>query len=219
MTDGAVAGTASSRMGGRQIPWWLFAAVLAGVAAIVAGSLTIWGWGEDGLLHVTRYTARFSFLIFVTVFAAGALAQLFPNNLTRWLKRKRRYLGLSFALAHFLHLGALTSLLIAIGEAPDLVTIIGGGGAYVFIALMALTSNDWSVRRLGPKIWRRLHLTGIAYVWLIFMNSYVGRLASETPPEPRAIFIVITGLGFLALGLRIAAWTVRRRTRSQAVVH
>jgi DMSO/TMAO reductase YedYZ heme-binding membrane subunit len=218
MTDSTISRAAAPRPAGRKIPWWLFAAVLTGVVAIAAGSLATWGRGEEGLLHVTRYTARFSFLIFVTVFAAGALAQLFPNDLTRWLKRKRRYLGLSFALAHFLHLGALTSYFVAIGEAPDTVTIIGGGGAYVFIALMALTSNDWSVRRLGPKNWRRLHLTGIAYVWLIFMNSYIGRLASETPPEPKVIFAITAGLGFLALGLRIAAWIARRRTRSQAVV-
>ena len=151
------------------------------------------------------------------VFAAGALAQLFPSATTRWLKRNRRYLGLSFALAHFIHLGALTSFFIAIGEAPDIVTIIGGG-AYVLIAAMALTSNDWSVKTLGPKVWRRLHLVGIAYVWLIFMNSYIGRLTSETPPEPKVIFAITAGLGFLALGLRIAAWIARRRARSQAVV-
>src|SRR5690606_37151534 len=100
---------------------------------------------------------------------------------TRWLKRNRRYMGLSFALAHFLHLGAIVAYFASIGEMPDVVTIIGGGGAYVFIALLALTSNDWSVRKLGPKAWRRLHLVGISYVWLIFMNSYIGRLTSETP--------------------------------------
>ncbi|WP_339830436.1 hypothetical protein [uncultured Parvibaculum sp.] len=203
---------------GRQIPWWLFAAVLGVAAAIAAGSIALQGANEEGLLHITRYTARFAFLIFVVVFAAGALAQLFPSDTTRWLKRHRRYLGLSFALAHFIHLGALTSWFVAIGEMPETVTIIGGGLAYIFIALLALTSNDWSVRKLGPKVWRRLHLTGVAYVWLIFMNSYLGRLASETPPEPRVIFAITAGLGFLALGLRITAWAARRRSRSRALV-
>lgn len=218
MTDTTIPGTAAPRPAGKRIPWWLFAAVLGVAAAIAAGSLAFWGTGSEGLVHITRYTARFAFLIFIVVFATGALAQLFPSATTRWLKRNRRYLGLSFALAHFIHLGALTSFFIAIGEAPDIVTIIGGGGAYVLIAAMALTSNDWSVRTLGPKIWRRLHLVGIAYVWLIFMNSYIGRLTSETPPEPKVIFAITAGLGFLALGLRVAAWIARRRTRSQAVV-
>ena len=172
---------------GRQIPWWLFAAVLGVAAAIAAGSIALQGANEEGLLHITRYTAGFAFLIFVVVFAAGAL-------------------------------GALTSWFVAIGEMPETVTIIGGGLAYFFIALLALTSNDWSVRKLGPKVWRRLHLTGVAYVWLIFMNSYLARLASETPPEPRVIFAITAGLGFLALGLRITAWAARRRSRSRALV-
>lgn len=218
MTDSTISRAAAPRPAGRRIPWWLFAAVIAVAASIAVTSFALWGTGSEGILHITRYTARFAFLIFVAVFAAGALAQLFPSNTTRWLKRNRRYLGLSFALAHFIHLAALTSLFIAIGEAPDLLTIIGGGGAYMFIALMALTSNDWSVKKLGPKAWRRLHLTGIAYVWLIFMNSYVGRLASETPPEPKVIFAITAGLGVLALGLRVAAWIARRRSRSQALV-
>ncbi len=94
---------------------------------------------------------------------------------------------------------------------PELIAIIGGGGAYVFIAAMALTSNDWSVRKLGPKVWGRLHLAGVWYVWAIFMNSYVGRLASETPPEPKWIFAFTTALGIAALGLRIAAWMKKRR--------
>lgn len=210
MTQEATANLSRPRSG-RQIPWWLFGAVLGAVGAIAAGSLAVHGWTDQGLLHITRYTARLAFLIFITVFASAALAQLAPSPLTRWLKRNRRYMGLSFALAHFIHLGALTAYLTAIGEAPDTVTIVGGGGAYVFIALMALTSNDWSVRKLGPKSWRRLHLVGISYVWLIFMNSYVGRVVSETPPEPRGIFIVTAALGFLALGLRILAWGKRRR--------
>lgn len=210
MTQEATAGLSRPRIE-RRIPWWLFGAVLAVVGAIVAASIAAWGTGEEGLLHITRYTARFSFLIFVTVFAGAALAQLFPSPLTRWLRRNRRYMGLSFALAHFLHLGAIVAYHRAIGEVPGIVTIVGGGGAYLFIALLALTSNDWSVRKLGPKTWRRLHLVGISYVWLIFMNSYVGRLMSETPPEPKPIFAVTAGLGFLALGLRIAAWLKRRK--------
>ncbi|MBX3504595.1 MAG: hypothetical protein KF895_03885 [Parvibaculum sp.] len=200
----------------RSRPYWLFAATLAGAALIAALSFGLWGMGSDGLQHLTRYTARLAFLIFIVAFSAGALAQLFPSDGTRWLRRNRRYIGLSFALAHFIHLGALTGFFIAIGETPDIVTIVGGGGAYAFISLMALTSNDWSVRKLGPVVWRRLHLTGSYYIWAIFMNSYLGRIARETPPEPRIIFIATAALGFAALGLRIAAWARRRRKPAPA---
>ena len=187
----------------RVYPRWPFFGVLAVVAAIVAGSLAAFETAEAVLQHITRYTARFSFLIFVTVFASGALAALFPSDVTRWLRRNRRYTGLSFALAHFLHLIAIIALFVTIGEMPGLVTIVGGGLAYLFIAAMAATSNDWSVRKLGPKNWRRFHLAGVYYVWAIFMNSYLGRLASDAPPEPKWIFA--------ALALRIAAWLRKRR--------
>jgi methionine sulfoxide reductase heme-binding subunit len=195
----------------RTYPRWPFFAVLLAVAAIVAGSLAVFDTPQEIWQHITRYTARFSFLIFVIVFASGALAALFPSDTTRWLRRNRRYTGLSFALAHFLHLIAIIGLFVTIEEMPELVAIIGGGGAYVFIALMAMTSNDWSVRKLGPKIWGRLHRVGVWYVWAIFMNSYLSRLASETPPEPKWIFALTAGLGFAALGLRIAAWVKKRR--------
>lgn len=200
----------------RSRPYWLFPATLAAAALIATLSFGLWGLGSDGFLHVTRYTARLAFLIFIIAFAAGALAQLFPSDGTRWLRRNRRYIGLSFALAHFIHLFALTGFFISIGEVPDIVTIIGGGLAYVFVTLMALTSNDWSVRRLGPVLWRRLHLIGSYYIWAIFMNSYLNRIASETPPEPRIIFIATAALGFAALGLRIAAWVKKRRKSAPA---
>ena len=195
----------------RTYPRWPFFAVLLAVAAIALGSLAAFNTPQEIWQHITRYTARLSFLIFVTVFASGALATLFPSDTTRWLRRNRRYTGLSFALAHFLHLVAIIGLFVTIGDVPDIVAIVGGGLAYVFIAAMAATSNDWSVRKLGPKLWGRLHLAGVWYIWAIFMNSYVGRLMSETPPEPKWIFALTAGLGFAALGLRVAAWAKKRR--------
>jgi peptidoglycan/LPS O-acetylase OafA/YrhL len=74
----------------RTYPRWPFIAVFAIVAAIAGASLAIFGSGAEAALHATRYMARFSFLIFVTVFATGALAALFPSDATRWLRRNRR---------------------------------------------------------------------------------------------------------------------------------
>jgi sulfoxide reductase heme-binding subunit YedZ len=195
----------------RPVPYWLFLSVLAAEAALLALCFSLRGTGADGLLHLARYTARLAFLIFLLTFATGALAALSPSDATRWLRRNRRYLGLSFALAHFIHLAALTGFFIAIAEVPDLVTLAGGGLAYVFVLLMALTSNDAALRRLGPKNWRRLHLIGGWYIWLIFMNSYVGRILREAPPEPRWIFVALASLGLGVLVLRVAAWKKRRQ--------
>ncbi len=95
---------------------------------------------------------------------------------------------------------------------PGTATIVLGGLAFLLIALMALTSNDQSVRLLGPRAWRALHLVGAYYVWLVFMNSYLGRALGDAPPEPRVIFVITVALGLAAVVLRSAAWLGRRRS-------
>jgi methionine sulfoxide reductase heme-binding subunit len=192
-------------------PLWLFAAVPGCVLVIAALALLAAATTAEALLYVTRYTARFSFLIFAVVFATRALFELAPSPATRWLRRNRRYLGLSFALAHFLHLAALSAYFTVIGERPGVVTLVGGGIAYAFVAFMAATSNDRSVRALGRTTWQRIHFAGSVYIWLIFMNSYVGRLLGPEPPEPRVIFSLTAAIGFAAAALRVIAWWRRRR--------
>ncbi|MGB5949649.1 MAG: hypothetical protein WBG82_10030 [Parvibaculum sp.] len=195
----------------RAIPGRLYATVIAADVAILATSFACWGTGADGLLHAARYTARLSFLIFLAPFLASSLVYWFPSPMTRWMRARRRHLGLSFALAHFVHLTALTGFSVVSGEMPGMVTLFGGGGAYVLIALMALTSNDWSVRKLGTKAWGWLHWIGLYDIWLIFTFSYFGRVTKDAPQEPRVIYVVLFALAVAALLLRIATRIARQR--------
>lgn len=195
----------------RPIPWMLYAAVLAADAAIVAFAYVVWGPDTEAWLRAARYTARLSFLIFLAPFLATSLVYWVPSPATRWMRAKRRHLGLSFALAHFIHLGALTGYSILAGRMPGIVTLLGGGGAYVMILLMALTSNDWSVRTLGPRAWGWLHRIGVYDIWFIFAFSYFGRVTKHEPQEPRVIYIVLFGIAVTALLIRIATGLARRR--------
>src|SRR5262245_53298540 len=118
---------------------------LCGAAAAVAtgviiASLAAFPEANDGWLHAARYTARVSFLFFVPVFYARAWHQLRPSAASRWAVRNRRYLGLAFATAHFVHLFALTRFNVVTDQVPNVVTLVGGGGAYVFLTAMAATS-------------------------------------------------------------------------------
>ena len=94
-------------------------------------------------------------LLFTAAFAASALRRLWPTSFTRWLRRRRRQVGLSFAVSHGTHLLAIVALAMRFPESfwasTSLVTIVFGGIAYVFILLMAITSNDASVRLLGGR--------------------------------------------------------------------
>jgi DMSO/TMAO reductase YedYZ heme-binding membrane subunit len=176
----------------------LCAAAGAVATGVILASLAAFPEARDGWQHAARYTARLAFLFFVPVFYARAWHQLRPSAASRWAVRNRRYLGLAFATAHFVHLFALTRFNVVTDQVPDVVTLIGGGGAYVFIAAMAATSNDWSVRTLGARNWKRLHAVGIFWIWGVFTFSYFGRIA-----EGRLFFIPFLAVALAGLALRL----------------
>jgi DMSO/TMAO reductase YedYZ heme-binding membrane subunit len=169
----------------------LFAGLAAVAAAFVAG-----GSNADIALHAARWTARTALPLFLVAYLASSLLRLWPGTASRALMRRRRQWGLGFALAHTIHLVALAINVQVFGPSRAPETLIGGGLAYVLILLMALTSNDWSMQKLGRN-WKRLHRLGVHYIWLIFTISYAGRLGD---PEIGAVFTPIM-LGALALRL------------------
>jgi sulfoxide reductase heme-binding subunit YedZ len=183
----------------------------AAIGALCAGVLAFSDTGEDGIRGVIRLTARTSLVLFLLAFTASAVHRLWPRPRTRWLLANRRYLGLSFAASHGLHLLAIVALA---ARYPDefwghtqTSTIVVGGIGYVFVALMAATSNDASVAWLGAQRWTLLHTVGAYWIWAIFLVSYLGRAA--TAPANLAPLALVLG----AWGLRLAA----RRRRTVAV--
>jgi methionine sulfoxide reductase heme-binding subunit len=156
-----------------------------------------------------RWTARAAFPFFLVAYAASSLLRLWPSQLTKALMRRRRQWGLAFALAHTIHLAALATNLLVFGETRPGLVLLGGGTAYALMYLMALTSNDWSMRKLGRN-WKRLHTVGIHYSWLIFFQSYARSILLPDPDK------WIWGLAFAlllvgALGLRVYLRFGRRR--------
>ena len=79
----------------------------------------------------------------------------------------RRHIGLSLernALAHTIHLVALTSFFVTTNQNPDIVTVLGGGLAYLAMYIMAFTSNDNAVRKIAFKRWKLIHKLGANYI-------------------------------------------------------
>jgi sulfoxide reductase heme-binding subunit YedZ len=189
--------------------------LIAGAAALLAVAAGVASGGasaEDAARLAARYTARVAFPLLVLTYVASSLATLWPGERTRALLRQRRHWGLGFALAHFVHLGALVSFFVVIGERPDLFTMVGGGLAYLFLAAMAVTSTDAARRTLGPW-WKRLHVAGMHWLWIVFAFTYLGRLSD---PERFVQGAVLLPVAMAALLLRIAAWWKRRNTRMLA---
>jgi DMSO/TMAO reductase YedYZ heme-binding membrane subunit len=96
------------------------------------------------------------------------------------LVRERRYLGLSFAFAHFLHAAAL---MVYINMAPEAfwdgrtpASNIPGAIGYAAILLLAITSFDTPMRLIGLDNWKRLHRTGVWVIAVIFAGSFLTRI-------------------------------------------
>jgi methionine sulfoxide reductase heme-binding subunit len=195
---------------GWRITWVAAFAVIA-MALVI---LLIAGVNERGLHLVIRSTAQTSFALFLGAFAAAALLKLWPSRFSKWLRRNRRYVGVSFAASHILHAIAIIALASitgggSLGETP-VPELVGGGLAYAFILAMAATSSDKAVSLMGARRWSLLHAVGMYYIWLIFMFSYGGRAVSSIYYAPPALLLLI------AMGMRLLASSGRPAYQKRA---
>jgi DMSO/TMAO reductase YedYZ heme-binding membrane subunit len=187
------------RLEGWPIVGWS-ALVLVAMAGMLLG---VYGTQEEGVRVLIRSTARTSFVLLLAAFVASSARRLWRSDATSWLLRNRRYLGVSFAASHTLH---LAGILMLVTRWPDSfwlktsnVTIFGGGLGYLFVTAMALTSSDAAVRRLGMQRWKLMHRVGIWFLFGIFLLNYGPAGLSRPAYLPASLAV----LG--ALGLRIAA--------------
>jgi len=179
---------------------------LLAVLALTLTALCLWIAGMrqfevDGIRMVIRFTARSSLLLFCLAFGAAALERLWPNAWTRWLRRNRRALGVSFAASHGLHATAIAAFAaldpVGFAAATSLASYVFGGIGYTFIIAMTATSFDRTAQAIGPRAWRILHLTGGYYLWFQFMVSFGKRI----PDMPLYALFLIPLLVVLALRL------------------
>ncbi|MET0152535.1 MAG: hypothetical protein ABW298_07995 [Candidatus Binatia bacterium] len=197
-------------IGGPLRGWSLVAWTALVVGGGAAGILASEGAGEAGLLEVLRATARTSLLLFLCVFLASTARACWPNRASEWLLENRRYLGVSFATSHAVHLAAIVGLTRVSAHRPDSAVLVLGGLGFLLILAMAATSFDRTAALLGARRWKRLHTTGIYYIWAVFTLTYLGNAAKD----PKAVVSVALLLGALAFRL-----SRRRSGHAPATAH
>jgi DMSO/TMAO reductase YedYZ heme-binding membrane subunit len=179
---------------------------LLAVLTLVLAGLSVWIAGMrqfevEGVRMVIRFTARSSLMLFCLAFGAGALARLWPNAWTRWQRRNRRYLGVSFAASHGIHAIAIACFAamdpLDFMAATSTASYVFGGIGYAFIIAMTATSFDHTALAIGPRAWRILHLVGGYYLWFQFMVSFGKRI----PGMPLYGLFLIPLLAVMALRL------------------
>ena len=162
------------------------------------------------LLLWTRYSAHLALVFLLLAFSASILKAVVNNAQTRGLVRYRRQLGLGFAIAHTFHLIALILFLSnPEGYSVDASVAVAGFG-YVVTALLALTSNDYSVRRLGPAKWKQLHTVGISILMLYFFVAFSSRLLTNFAPI-YAVYVALIATAVVAK-LRVTQRTMKAAT-------
>ncbi|MGC6534228.1 MAG: hypothetical protein ACON4V_01620 [Parvibaculales bacterium] len=145
---------------------------------------------DENWQYWARFTARLSFFFFIASYVASPLYELTQSKPVDWLRRNRRNAGISFGIAHTIHLFALVGFLVASGEPVDMATVIVGGGAYAAMFAMLATSNDASIRRMGQTNWRRLHKFGAHYLAFVFAFSYTSSFL-ESYSKPLYLIVLI----------------------------
>ena len=179
--------------------WRLFAVLTLTLIALCIGIAGMRQFEVNGVRMVIRFTARTSLLFFCLAFSAAALARLYPNAWTRWQRRNRRALGVTFAASHGLHaiaIGAFAAMDPAgFAVATNLGSYVFGGIGYAFIIAMTATSFDRTAAAIGPRAFRLLHLSGGYYLLIQFMIAFGKRI----PEMPLYSLFLIPPLTVLAL--------------------
>jgi DMSO/TMAO reductase YedYZ heme-binding membrane subunit len=194
---------------------WIGSVLLSALVMLVtylapAAEIAVTSDSPPGFLLLwTRYSAHLAFVFLLLAFSASTLKAFANNAQTRGLVRYRRQLGLGFATAHTFHLVALILFLSNLeGYSVDASVSVAGFG-YVVTALLAVTSNDYSIKRLGPAKWKQLHSVGISILMLYFFVAFSGRLLANFAP----IYAVYVALIATAV---VAKLRVKRRTMAAA---
>jgi methionine sulfoxide reductase heme-binding subunit len=190
---------------------------LVGLLSLLLTAMSLWLLADhagdvEGVRLMIRATARTSLVLFVMAFTAGALVELIPSDATRWQRRNRRYLGVSFAVSHFIHLAAILELASLDNELfwklTNFSTIVLAGTTYLFIAAMTATSFDRTAAWLGPRKWRLLHLVGGWYIWISFATAIGKRVPLDRFYLPMAALVLAAAI------VRMIAMSRRNRRRA-----
>jgi DMSO/TMAO reductase YedYZ heme-binding membrane subunit len=124
-----------------------------------------------------RVSGRVGMGLFFISFGASALHRIFKSGWTRYLISNRRYYGISTAIVLWAHFLVILSLSFTASEwfkqsAPWYI-LYSGTGIFILVGLMALSSNNFAVKKMGARAWKTLHLVGGYMALSAFVGEYI----------------------------------------------
>jgi len=156
-----------------------------------------------------RSTSTLAILLLHIILSIGPLARLNKKFLP--LLYNRRHLGVTmfciaavhgvFSIMQFHTLGNVNPLVSLFtsntnfGSIADFPFQALGFFALIILFLMAITSHDFWLHNLSPKIWKTLHMFVYLAYFLIVMHVMLGVIQYETHP----VFVILISLGVIWL--------------------
>ena len=186
-------------------------------AALTPAALLVYGFYTNDLTanpldYITDQTGTWALSFLVISLSVTPI-----RRLTGWnpIIKLRRMLGLFsffYALLHMLTWVVLLNFFDVNEMVKDVferpfITI--GMATFLVLLALAVTSNQFSIRRLGRR-WQRLHR--LAYAAAIGAVIHFWWLVKEDVTEPRRWLVIVT----LLLGMR-AWWALKRRVPRPAI--
>ena len=96
--------------------WRITTLVMSFIVVFLIFNFGLAGWNATAIKHAIDATGRSSLILFGIAFTASSIESLWPSSISRWSLRNRRWIGLSFAASHFIHLGLIGSISVVL---PD----------------------------------------------------------------------------------------------------
>lgn len=193
----------------RHVPPWTVYLLLALPLASLVWQAVSGGLGPDPVRTLERSLGETGLQLIVAGLLVTPLRRLSGINLIRY----RRAIGVMAFAYVGLHLTVWVSLDLAFRWAEigaDLVKrpyIIVGMIGFLALLPLALTSNNLSVRKLGPVAWKRLHR--LTYVAAVAGAVHYLMLVKAWPLEPILYAVAVAAL----LALRL--WWARGRVATR----
>ncbi|HHL21758.1 MAG TPA: protein-methionine-sulfoxide reductase heme-binding subunit MsrQ [Aliiroseovarius sp.] len=190
----------------RRVPTWLL--YLAGIVP------PVWlfylavtgGLGADPVRTLELKIGKLGLQVLVASLAITPLRKFTGISLIRF-RRAISLIGFSYILLHLtvwlvLDVQIPAQILIDIAKRPY-ITI--GMAAFALMIPLAMTSNNWSMRRLGALKWRQLHK--LTYLVLLLAGTHYALVGKVWRPEA---LLYLAGI-VLLLATRINGPRVRAR--------
>lgn len=188
----------------------VFAVVMLPLAGLIASMFV--NPPVDPYERIAHITGENALRLLVLTLLITPLKQAFG---WRWIGAYRRTLGVAsftYAVAHVAAYQALEAnfeLAYMFEDIAERRYILFGALAFLMMLPLGLSSNNWSVRRLGGKLWKRIHLMVFPLSLFAVAHLYLQTRGDKTEP-----------LVYLAVLLALFAWrivaAVRKRRRAGA---